>query len=637
LRDLCETVQPTIMQATPATWHMLVEAGWQGSKNLTVLCGGEALPSDLATSLLDRSLALWNMYGPTETTIWSTIEKVERTDREVTIGRPIANTDVYILDQLLQPVPVGVSGELYIGGHGLARGYRGRPELTTDRFIPHPFSPEPLAKLYRTGDLARYRTDGRIVHVGRVDHQVKIRGFRVELGEIEVALNRHPSIRQAVVAARDDRAGIKQLVAYVVCQKGPAPSQAELRSFLRSEIPEYMVPSLFVFLETMPLTANNKVDWKALPNPASTLTSDAVYVAPRDRIDIQMAVLWQQVFEVDQVGIHDNFFDLGGHSLKAAQLFYLIEQVYGRHLPLSTLFQAPTIASLVSVLRQEQWTPPWQSLVAMQPNGSAIPVFLVPGVGGDVLWFAHLARLLGRAHPVYGLQARGFDGKEEPFRSVPEMAKHYVTEMRRCLPQDPYVLVGACTGGLVAYEMAQQLIEQNGAATLIILNSWHPTSYRTHHTSNLSTEFAFPMGILSMTASTLGKFQRTPMKDWLPIVHRKYEKIRSLFRKPTQDELRQHQLKRVQQAMFRAAASYTLRTYPGRILNIVASQRIAEHDTRYSWSELAGGGTLAIEVAVRRTADLLASPYVENVSSHIQRFIADESQDSSARPTNRAA
>src|SRR5574337_444432 len=316
------------------------------------------------------------------------------------------------------PVPVGVSGELYIGGHGLARGYHGRPDLTQERFIPHPFSHEP-ARLYRTGDSARYRPDGRIVHLGRLDHQVKIRGFRIELAEIEAALSRHQAVRQAVVTARDDQQGVKQLVAYVVSQNGPVPSQPQLRSFLRSEIPEYMVPSLFVFLDAMPLTSNNKVDRNALPAPDSTLASGAVYVAPRDRMDIQMAVLWQQVFGIDKVGLHDNVFDLGGHSLKAAQLFYLIEQVYGRQLPLSTLFHAPTIASLTSFLMQEHWTAPWQSLVAMQPNGSDVPIFLVPGVMGNVLWLAQLARLLGRTHPVYGLQARGLDENRAPFSSVP--------------------------------------------------------------------------------------------------------------------------------------------------------------------------------------------------------------------------
>ncbi len=275
LRTLCEAVRPTIMQATPATWRLLIEAGWLGSDKLTVLCGGEALPPDLAAALLDRSGALWNMYGPTETTIWSAIERIERADQEITIGRPIANTEMYILDQFLQPVPVGVSGELYIGGHGLARGYCRRPELTKERFVPHPFSTEPHARLYRTGDLVRYRPDGHIVHLGRLDHQVKIRGFRIELGEIEAVLSRHPAVRQAVVTAREDQQGLKQLAAYLVCQEGQAPSLTELRSFVRTALPDYMTPSFFVFLEAMPLTANNKVDMLALPAPAPSLSDGA--------------------------------------------------------------------------------------------------------------------------------------------------------------------------------------------------------------------------------------------------------------------------------------------------------------------------------------------------------------------------
>ena len=267
LRTLCEGVQPTIMQATPATWRMLIEAGWLGSDRLTVLCGGEALPPDLATTLLDRSAALWNMYGPTETTIWSTIARIERTDQEITIGRPIANTEIYVLDQFLQPVPIGVSGELYIGGHGLARGYHKRPELTKEQFISHPFSTQPHARLYRTGDLVRYCPDGRIVHLGRLDHQVKIRGFRIELAEIETVLSRHPAVSQVVVTAWEDKEGLNHLTAYVVCQKGQPRSSAELRSFARTALPDYMIPSFVVFLEAMPLTANNKIDVRALPCP----------------------------------------------------------------------------------------------------------------------------------------------------------------------------------------------------------------------------------------------------------------------------------------------------------------------------------------------------------------------------------
>ncbi len=631
LRTLCEGVQPTIMQATPATWRMLIEAGWVGSERLTVLSGGEALPPDLATTLLDRSAALWNMYGPTETTIWSTIARIERKDQEITIGRPIANTELYILDQFLQPVPIGVSGELYIGGHGLARGYRNRPELTKKQFVPHPFWIEPHARLYRTGDLVRYRPDGCIVHLGRLDHQVKIRGFRIELGEIEAVLSRHPAVSQVVVTPWEDKNGLKHLTAYVVCQKGQPRSSTELRSFARTSLPDYMTPSFIVFLEAMPLTANNKIDMQALPVPTFNLSDGPVHVAPRDRMDVQLAALWQQVLGIPNIGIHDNFFDLGGHSLKAAQLFFHIEQVYGRHLPLATLFQAPTIALLTSVLTREQWVPPWQSLVAIQPSGTATPIFLVPGVGGDILGFAQLARLLSHDHPVYGLQARGFDGKETPFISVPEMAKHYIAEIRTCRPQGPYVIIGACTGGLVAYEMAQQLVEQEDTVTLVMMNSWHPTSYLSHR-DKVPTSLALPLFIFWITMSTCQAVRGMPMKDWLPFVQRKCEKFASfLRRRSSENELIELQIERMEQAMFHAVARYTVRKYPGRILNIVASKR-GVRDTRYVWTDLAGGGCQTVDVAAVRTGDLLVPPHVEEIFSHVQRFVAACSQDKIARP-----
>ena len=635
LRTVCEAVQPTIMQATPATWRILIEAGWLGSDRLTVLCGGEALPPDLAAALLDRSATLWNMYGPTETTIWSTIERIEWADQEISIGRPIANTEIYILDQFLQPVPVGVSGELYIGGHGLARGYRRRPELTQERFVPHPFSTEPHARLYRTGDLVRYRLDGRIVHLGRLDHQVKIRGFRIELGEIEAVLSRHPAVRQAVVIAREDQQGLKQLAAYLVCQEGSAPTPTELRSFVQMVLPDYMTPSFFVFLEAMPLTANNKVDVRALPAPAPYLSDALVYVGPRDRVEVQLTALWQQVLEVSKIGIHDNFFDLGGHSLKAAQLFFLLEQVYGRHLPLATLFQVPTIAELASVLSRDQWAPPWQSLVAIQPSGTAIPIFMVPGVGGNVLIFAQLARLLGLDQPFYGLQARGLDGKEAPFTSVPEMARYYVAEIRAFRHQGPYVLAGVCTGGLIAYEMAQQLSEQGEAVTLVVMDTWHPTSYRFHRHKWLM-RFWLPLFISWRTMENIHVLSRMPMKDWRPFVQRKRERLMSfLQRRTTEDELFvEFQVERVVQSTRQAVARYAVRKYPGRILTIVASKRnVAKTviDTRYAWEELGGGGSRTVHIAAADSGLLLTPPHVEEVSGHLQAFLAVDAQDATVR------
>jgi amino acid adenylation domain-containing protein len=257
----------TVMQATPITWRMLLAAGWQGDSRLKILCGGEALPLELAQQLLPRATSLWNLYGPTETTIWSTVCKVEPEDMMITIGRPIANTQLYILSPQLQPVPIGVAGELYIGGDGLARGYLNRPELTAERFIHHPFCKEPNARLYKTGDLARYRADGTIEHLGRLDFQVKIRGFRIELGEIETILGQHPAIQQAVVLAREDVPGNKRLVAYMVFRAQQAPSVEELQHHVLNHLPQYMLPSAFVVLQAFPQTPNGKVDRCALPVP----------------------------------------------------------------------------------------------------------------------------------------------------------------------------------------------------------------------------------------------------------------------------------------------------------------------------------------------------------------------------------
>jgi len=288
------------------------------------------------------------LYGPTEATIWSTIYQVDNTDGTVSIGRPIANTQIYLLDEHLQPVPVGVPGELYIGGAGLARGYLNRPELTAQKFIANPWSHEPNARLYKTGDLARYQSDGNIEYLGRIDHQVKMRGFRIELGEIEAVLSQHPVVQQNVVIVREDIPGNQQLVAYLVPHKKQAPpTVSELRQFLNQQLPEYMVPNAFVQLEALPLTPNGKIDRRALPAPdTSRPFGEGGYVAPQTPVEEMLAGIWAQVLEVKQVSIHDNFFDLGGHSLLATQLISRLRDTFNVEFPLRGLFECPTVASL---------------------------------------------------------------------------------------------------------------------------------------------------------------------------------------------------------------------------------------------------------------------------------------------------
>ncbi|MBV8994530.1 MAG: amino acid adenylation domain-containing protein, partial [Pseudonocardiales bacterium] len=308
----------TAMQATPATWRMLVDTGWTGLPGLRVICGGEALTAELAETLRSRCRELWNMYGPTETTIWSTAIRVNGVEGPPPIGRPLANTTCYVLDVHGQPTPTGTPGELYIGGLGLARSYRNRPDLTEQAFVADPFSPEPRARLYRTGDLARWRPDGVLEFLGRIDSQVKVRGFRIELGEIESVLGRRPELRQAVVQVRQDASGDAQLIAYVMIRPGTEVNTTELRSAVAAALPSYMVPNAIVPLEELPLTPNGKVDRKALP--AATPRTCAGVIPPRTDLETRLAAIWREFLRIDQVGIDDGFFELGGHSLLAVRI-----------------------------------------------------------------------------------------------------------------------------------------------------------------------------------------------------------------------------------------------------------------------------------------------------------------------------
>jgi amino acid adenylation domain-containing protein len=342
-----KTSHATVLQATPSTWRMLLDAGWAGHPPLKMLCGGEALPPDLANRLLAQGGELWNMYGPTETTIWSSAARVTRADAPIDIGEPVANTQLYVLDPQLQPVPVGVTGELHIGGQGLARGYRHRPELTAERFIPDPFSGAPGARLYKTGDVARRSEDGKIEVLGRLDHQVKLRGFRIELGEIEAVLSTHPELLDAVVVAREDVPGDKRLVAYVTAKNETPPKASDLRALLQNKLPEYMVPSAFVTLDRFPLTPNGKVDRKALPRPDFEAAADkGEFVAPATPTERVLAGIWREVLGLKQVGIHHNFFDLGGHSLLMVQVQAKASEKLQRGISIVEMFQYPTIRSL---------------------------------------------------------------------------------------------------------------------------------------------------------------------------------------------------------------------------------------------------------------------------------------------------
>lgn len=488
LASLLEDANISIMQGTPASWQLLVDSGWSGKNNLKMLCGGEALSQELATDLISRGSELWNMYGPTETTVWSAVERVVSGSKNIPIGKPIANTQLYILSDALQPTPLGVSGNLYIGGDGLALGYHNREELTQEKFIPSPFAPN--QQIYDTGDIACRHADSSIEFLGRRDNQVKLRGYRIELGEIEQALTTHDKISQAVVVAKSLAANSsvrteKALVAYMLSEEH-APSTAELRDHVRRSLPDYMVPAHFVFLDEFPLTPNRKVDRLALPDPIieSNIGPSETLKSATDDIEQQLVNIWKSILGLGEVGIDQDFFDLGGHSLGAARMMVELEKLHGKRLPLALLLQAPTIQGLAKTIRERGWDPQWQSLVPINPGGNKNPLYCVHAAGGNVLLYRELAEHLGGDRPIYGLQSDALSGAIPRATTVQEMAAAYVAEIRNIQPNGPYNLCGYCLGGTIAYEMAQQL---TGAGHKVGMVALFDTHGNWHHENSLLT------------------------------------------------------------------------------------------------------------------------------------------------------
>jgi amino acid adenylation domain-containing protein len=473
----------TVLSVATAYWHELVhelsESGAEPPESLRLLVvGGEKAQIQALEAwrkIVGNRVRWINTYGPTETSVIATSYEPPSSGTlpsPLPIGRPIGNVKIHILDRNLQPVPVGIPGEVHIGGPGVARGYLNHPELTAEKFVRDPFSSQSEARLYKTGDLARYLDDGEIEFVGRRDFQVKIRGFRVELGEIEAALAKHAAVREALVLAREEGLNNKRLVGYVIPAAGATPDAAELRKFLKRQLPEYMVPPDFVLLHEFPLTPNGKVDRKALPAPEPSAAAD--HVAAANPVEAQLVAMWEEILARKPISVRDNFFDLGGHSLLAVRLMRRIEQSFKRKLPLTTLFEAPTIEQFAALLQQEQWTPSQASLVAIQPEGDRAPFFCIHGLGGTVLRFNALARHLGTERPFYGVQAQGLEGDRAFHTTVEEMAAFYIKEIRVRQPEGPYYIGGYSLGGLIAFEMSRQLQAEGQEVGLLALLDTYP-------------------------------------------------------------------------------------------------------------------------------------------------------------------
>ena len=622
LRALIAESRATIVQATPTTWRMMVEAGPWRAERLRILCGGEALPTELARLLLATGASVWNVYGPTETTIWSTLHVVEETERAVPIGRPIANTETYVLGRHGEPLPIGLPGELHIGGVGVARGYLNRPELTAERFVPDPFSGRPGARLYRTGDLARYREDGTLEFVGRVDYQVKVRGFRIEPGEIESRLATHPAVAEAVVVVRADHLGERGLAAYVRPNGSSPPLADDLRAFLKERLPAHMVPSTFTVIDAFPLTPNGKVDRGGLPAPYDR-RAPATSVAPRDEVEQRLVRIWEDILGVEGIGTRDSFFDLGGHSMLAVRLFARMEESLQVRLPLATLFEAPTIEALAKLIRDRAGSAPSRSLVPIQRAGSRTPVFAVPGVGGNVLCYYDLASRLSSDQPFYGLQSRGLDGLEKPLTHVEDIAAAFLAEIREVQPRGPYTLIGTCMGGVVVYEMAQQLHRVGEeVGLLVLLETWQPRGPSGQILRRNSSGREVRDLIASRLRLYLKEARSRSGRERLKYLFERIKVVaemaarRDLFRGDRR-EFDQHI---VTNANLRAFHRYKARAYSGRAVLFLAEAREvpSEDDPRLAWRRLLAGGAEIYTVPGHDSGSMLDEPHVRALAEQLK-------------------
>ena len=620
LAKLIEQRRITVMQATPATWRLLLESGWTGSRKLRALCGGEALSRDLADALLPRTAALWNMYGPTETTVWSLLTRVEAGTGPISIGRPIANTTVYILDSCGRPVPAGVPGRLHIGGVGVARGYKNLPERTAQAFAANPIPERSGERIYHTGDLARYRPDGQVEFLGRADGQVKIRGFRIETAEIESVLRRHEAVRDVVVAVRGTSEADKQLAAWIIPAASDVRPVAEIRKYAGTQLPAYMIPGTIHFVDEFPLTPNGKVDRRALVASTVPTAPSSPVGAPPTPFESVLLRIFEDLFDFTPIGVNDNFFDLGGHSLLAARLVARIEKETGHNIPVGTLFESPTVRQLASSIAGVTYKTA-SPLVRLNREGdeSREPLFCIHWLNAKLITFQKITLLLRQDRPIYGLQIQLGPDEGNTIHSIEDMAALYLREVRQCRPHGPYHLAGSCLGGVVAFEMARQLVaEGEEVGMLLMIDSPMPGRMALFHERN-SLVYYFDRYLGEFLLSPFGAVKRWALETRRRFVSRR-EKSSSA-----------RAVKQTAKISMGAARKYHPQPYPGKLTLFICSDAPmrAYEDRRLAWHEVAQGG-LEIHVVPGDHATMEQEPNVQVLASHFQKCF-DRSEREEAR------
>ncbi len=632
--------QVTCMWLTAQLFNTVVEQRPQALRTVShLLVGGEALSAPTVRRALELlpETRITNGYGPTEGTTFTCTYAIPRDlppdVASIPIGRPIANTRVYILDGRLQPVPIGVPGELYIGGAGLACGYLNRPDLTARSFVPDPFSEVSTARLYRTGDIARWRESGDIEFLGRRDDQVKLRGFRIELGEIEAVLGRHDAVGQCAVVVREV-GGDKALVAYLTPGVGPPPSIPVLREYLAARLPAYMVPSAFVTMQRLPVTANGKLDRRALPDPDAHIGAGKAHVEPRTATERRLEEIWCNVLGLRQVSVTDSFFELGGHSLKAVRMFAEIDAAMGVALPVVTLFHAPTIEALAREIdHQGPAVVRDSTVVALQSGGDRPPVFLVHAIGGTALNYPELTRHLGPDQPVYGLQSVGVDGKRPTQRRIEEMAATYLRAIRQVQAQGPYHLLAFSFGCVVAFEMAQQLSgrgEEVAFLGFIDGTPPHPTEVKMPMSMSLLaarlTQTAHRVAGLFGRETTVRTAIGMRWRAWVRAVGAGIRREADQPREVVLDDILDMSawpphMRKIARIHFQAYLKYEPRPYTGRIdLFRSRSQLLAPQNTM-GWGELAPGRVVLHDLSGTHST-IFREPHVRVLARQIAAALA---------------
>jgi amino acid adenylation domain-containing protein len=634
--DLIISENVTVMNQTPSAFYVLQESIISKAEKVSVryvIFGGEALnPSKLLPWKQTFSeCRLINMYGITETTVHVTFQEIgpeQLKSGSSIIGKPIPTLNSYILDSNHNIVPVGVPGEINVSGAGLARGYLNSEELTKKKFIKNPFSENGVERIYRSGDLGKWHPDGRMEYLGRIDEQVKIRGFRIELGEIENILQESGLVKSSVVLAKEDKHNIKRLIGYVVCKDSEKFDKQDIIAYLKSKLPEYMVPMLWVELETLPLTVNGKIDRKALPDPEVAEIAGNEYAAPTNEIEAALIGIWQELLNVNRIGINDNFFELGGHSLLALQLFGSIEKLSGRKFPISTLFNSPTIKELAEIIKDKGWVQPWKSLVPIKPGGSRLPLYCVPNAGGTALQFQELLKYVSSEQPIYVLESIGLDGVEKPHTDLREMSSFYIKEIQTFQPKGPYMLCGRCFGGRVAYEMAQQLMAAGEeVALLAIFDTWPPfvAPPPQHVPQKRDAQHFIKRSFYHLKSGKLFTVAKNYTVNKFIKIQRKIKETVGYI----MSDSKQRRYEEIKLIHFKAQDEYVADKYPGKI-TLIECEAFKE-ETREKWKELAGGGLESYTIPGTDHKTIVTEPYIRYFAEKLDEVLKETDDEVKSR------